>query len=212
MSIQILELLFFAGIAFLVITKLISVLGTNSQEDPIKRNSYFGEPRSLKDVTDSTLQNPTDKSYKEVKELKISELGELIVKENEANIVNALEELQARMPSFNPSNFLHSSKVVFQMIVDSDITNTPSLLTLVDPRYVEQFKSIAHTYGKVINSSAINVKISEIYMFGNNVFVKLLFTGTNVTSNIDILHEEWTFCKNLIASGPDWYLTNIDRL
>ena len=57
MSVQLLELLFFAGIAFLIINKLISTLGTTSDDDPAKRNSYFGENASLKDVTNTTANS-----------------------------------------------------------------------------------------------------------------------------------------------------------
>ena len=48
-------------------------------------------------------------------------------------------------------------------------------------------------------------------MFGNNIFVKVLFAGKNITDKIKELHEEWTFTKSTLSSSPDWHLTNIDR-
>ena len=97
------------------------------------------------------------------------------------------------------------------MIIDTDITDA-NLDKLVDKRYIEQFKSVALNYGGLLNSKKLNAKISDLYMFGNNVFIKILFTGQNITDKIENLNEEWTFSKSLIKSGNDWYLTNIDLL
>jgi predicted lipid-binding transport protein (Tim44 family) len=48
-------------------------------------------------------------------------------------------------------------------------------------------------------------------MFGNNVFIKILFAGKNITKKIKNMHEEWTFTKSANNSGNEWFLTNIDR-
>ena len=120
-------------------------------------------------------------------------------------------ELYKKLPSLNLAKFIRSTKVAFAMIIDTDITDA-NLDKLVDKRYIEQFKSVALNYGSLLNSKKLNAKISDLYMFGNNVFIKILFTGQNITDKIENLNEEWTFSKSLIKSGNDWYLTNIDLL
>jgi hypothetical protein len=57
------ELLIFAGIAFFVINKLISKLGSTSDNDPAKQiTSFFGESK-MKYVT-STSQNTSANIFK----------------------------------------------------------------------------------------------------------------------------------------------------
>ena len=76
---------------------------------------------------------------------------------------------------------------------------------------VHHFKSIIASYGDIEKSSGLEAKISDIYTFGNNVFIKVLFSGKNIVTKIKDFQEEWTFSKSLIQAGPDWFLTNIER-
>jgi predicted lipid-binding transport protein (Tim44 family) len=48
-------------------------------------------------------------------------------------------------------------------------------------------------------------------MLGNNIFIKILFTGKNITKKTKNMHEEWTFTKSTIVPGPQWHITNIDK-
>ncbi|WP_316354051.1 TIM44-like domain-containing protein [Candidatus Trichorickettsia mobilis] len=219
MSVQLLELLFFAGIAFLIINKLISTLGTTSDDDPAKRNSYFGENASLKDVTNTANTTNVAGNIMKPNFLKkkvqdtISNLPELIIMDNEQAIIQGLTELRDRMPSFNPGNFLRNAKSAFKMIIEAGVNNNTAMLEeLVDKRYLSLFADIVSSYGKIQETTNLEAKISEIYMFGNNVFIKVVFNGTEVTDNIANLYEEWTFSKSLIAMNNNWYLNNIERL
>lgn len=210
MSAQILELLFFAGIAFLIINKLISALGTTSDDDPAKRRSYFGEPTNgLKDVTSTSRNNDNviKGKFLEQKSKPQLDLTGLIAPENIENIRAGIFKIQQRLPSFNPSNFLRNAKIAFKMIIEAATNNKDNLAALVDKRYLEQFSVLAPTYSKLLNVVDLEAKISEIYMFGNNAFIKILFI-----SNINHWREEWTFSRSLISSSSDWYLTNIDRI
>jgi len=216
MSAQIVELLVFAFIAFLIINKLIATLGTTSDEDPAKHSSYFGETKELKDVTATARNARNGKNIINVKFNKAKtpnedELRDAIVAENYSNILDNCTELYKNFPSFNFVKFLRSTKMAFGMIIESYINNSSNLDNLVDKRYIEQFKSIASNYGNILNNDALAARVSDLYMFGNNVFIKVLFTGENVTSKINNLKEEWTFTKSLIQSGNDWHLTNIDH-
>jgi predicted lipid-binding transport protein (Tim44 family) len=212
MSAQLIELLIFAAIAFLVISKLISTLGSTSGDEPTKRGSYFGETANLKDVTNSAQQtNIIEKAFLGSKTANTDELNGLIVEDNKEAIVKGFREVLVRLPQFKPSNFLRNAKNAFRIIIESGISNKEDLATLVDKRYLDQFKAIVSSYGNLISFSNLDATISEIYMFGNNAFIKILFTGQNVTTAIGNLREEWTFTKSLIQSGPDWYLSNVDR-
>ena len=217
MSSQLIELIIFAAIAFFIISKLISVLGTTTEDDPARqKKSYFGEPSGLKDVT-----GEEKKGYKGGKIINASftdlknriNLKGLIVPENKDSINEGLKQVSSRIPAFSLDKFLKGAKMAFKVIVEkADNDNDTDLVELIDKRYIKAFQEFAPSYGNYQPSAALNAQVSEIYMFGNNAFVKVIFTGDNVTDKISNLHEEWTFTKNLLSSyGPEWYLSNIDR-
>ena len=213
MSGQILELIIFAGIAFFIINKLISTLGKTSGDDPAKNNSFFGENigSKLKDVTYST----TTASILRPKFLKASQpnLKGVVLEESKEAVEKGLQEVLDKVPAFDIQRFANGAKLAFQMIVESSLQNDEKQLEeLVDKRYIESFKATASNYGNFnSNENKLEVYISDIYLFGNNIFIKVLFTGNNITDKIKNLQEEWTFSKSTLSSDPTWYLTNIDR-
>ena len=143
----------------------------------------------------------------------IINLPDLIIIDNEQAIIQGLTELRDRMPSFNPGNFLRNAKSAFKMIIEAGANNNITMLEeLVDKRYLSLFSDIVASYGKIQETANLEAKISEIYMVGTNVFIKVVFNGTEVTNSITNLYEEWTFSKSLIAVNNNWYLNNIERL
>ncbi len=219
MSGQLIELIIFAGIAFFIINKLIATLGTTSDEDGIKRSSVFGEKTAMKDVTTSATNNTNKESVLSANILKPTftrknkiDLRGLVVPENDNDVKEGLVDVMNRVPAFNIHNFLKGAKAAFRMIVDAAYKNDEKELEqLVDKRYIQHFKTLSVSYGEYTAKTDPDLQISEIYMFGNNIFIKILFVGKNITNKIKDLHEEWTFTKSSIGNGNEWYLTNIDR-
>ncbi|WP_253307893.1 MULTISPECIES: Tim44 domain-containing protein [unclassified Rickettsia] len=212
MSAQIIELLIFAGIAFFIINKLITTLGSTSDDDPTKNKSYFGEP-PVKDVT-YTSKNSNDSAKKtEPTAEDLKALDGLIVEQNLTPVVDGMEMLQKRLRSFRPVSFINNAKAAFQMIIEA-VTNKQKdeLSQLIDKRFLEKFEEIAPSYGDFIDSTSLNAQFSEIYMFGNNVFIKLLFQGKNVVDKLENLKEEWTFTRSTNTSDVDWFLSNVERV
>ncbi len=214
MSAQLIELIIFAVIAFLVINKLIATLGITAEDDPTKNKSFFGEARSkMKDVTNTVKAKKSNVIKTSFKTTKTLSLKDLIVKENEKDIKSGLMELVDKLPSFNPSRFLKNAKTAFKMMLSANNKDSNvDLEELVDKRYLEQFQAITKSYGKyTATKTGLAAHISEIYLFGNNIFIKILFTGKNITSKVKEMHEEWTFTKSCLNNNPNWQLTNIDR-
>ncbi len=211
MSGQLLELIIFAGIAFFVINKLLSTLGSTAEDDPAKK-SNFGEPVSLKDVTPKKAKKTAAILRPAFAKKSKLDLKGLIVVENKNDIESGIVDLTDKLPNFNPAHFLKVSKVAFKMIIEAGSDSDSDLDELVDKRYLESFKAMAGSYGEYnSDASKLSALISEVYTFGNNVFVKVLFSGQNITNKIKELHEEWTFTKSTLSDGPAWHLTNIDR-
>lgn len=212
MSGQIIELIFFAGIAIFIINKLISILGTTSDDDPAKnpsRNGVFGD--NMKEVI-SEVSNPRrDEGIFALKIKKKFNLAGFVVPEREQEVANGLIDLENKLPNFNIEKFIKGSRGAFQMVIENSDNDT-ELEDLVDRRYIANFKDIAQSYGNFISSvEEVKAQIAEVYTFGNNIFIKVLFTGSNLTEKIKHFHEEWTFTKNVMMEGPGWYLSNIDR-
>ena len=214
---QLLELIIFAAIAFFIINRLMSILGTTSKNDPSQKGkSFLGEPssRKLKDVTETTM-------FSKVITPKIfngkvnNNLKGLIVDENAEEIRKNILEISERTKSFNVSHFLKCSvgafKAIMQLITAKKSASSDALEELIDKRYIGTLCAISDSYGKYNSKSTLNAKLSEIYMFGNNIFARVLLTGQNVTDKITRFNEEWTFTKSILSDSPSWYLTNIDR-
>lgn len=205
---QLIELAIFGVIAFLIINKLLSSLGSTNQDEPANKQSFFGENGIIKDVTAkpsvkeaTSNESPTNNNFKD-----------LILKGQEKEIKQGLAELLEKLPNFNLTKFMSGSKTAFKMILDAVEQNDEEQINeLLDKRYINEFWQIAHSYlGNSLNDS-VQAQISEIYTFGNNVFIKILFIGKNILKNNDNFQEEWTFSKNSLESSPNWYLNNIDK-
>ncbi|AFE52870.1 hypothetical protein MA5_03470 [Rickettsia prowazekii str. GvV257] len=212
MSPQIIELLIFAIIAFYIINKLITTLGSTSEEEQIKNKSYFGEP-VIKDVTYSTVKDhkKVERNVSRTQDIKV--FKDIIVENNINAVVDGIEQIHKRLYSFDPVKFINNAKTAFQMIIEAAYKkDVKELSELIDKRYLEEFEKIIPSYGDFFDSSALSAKYSEIYIFGNNIFIKLLFQGKNVVDKIEDLQEEWTFTRNANTKEVDWFLSNIERV
>ena len=212
MSGQLLELIIFAGIAFFIINKLIATLGSTSEDDPAQKKSFFTNAQGMRDVTDSVKKKATVLKPKFPKTKKVSLKG-LVVPGTEKEVTEGLADVLAKVPNFSVGTFLKGAKAAFKMIIDAGSSDDePELEELVDKRYMDHFKAMSSSYGEYsAKDKALTAQVSEIYMFGNNVFVKILFAGKNITDKIKDMHEEWTFTKSILNSSSAWHLTNIDR-
>lgn len=213
MSGQLLELIIFAGIAFFIINKLIATLGSTSEEEQSRGKSIFkNKMHGMRDVTNSTKEKASILKPKFPRAKKVN-LNGLVVPGTEKEVMEGLSDVVAKLPNFSLDIFLKGAKSAFKMIIEAASSkNDAELEELVDKRYVDHFKAISPSYGKFSEvHPKLTAQVSEVYTFGNNIFVKILFAGKNITDKIKDMHEEWTFTKSTLNSGPEWHLTNIDR-
>ena len=216
MSAQILELLFFAGIAFLIINKLISTLGMTNHDD-VTKQSFFGEKNNnIKDVTPTFSPSKFKDAVFHEKQSNpnnaaTDNYSDIIIGDNNTEIIDYITQIQQSVRSFNPRKFLENSKSAFKMIIEAANSNGEDLKMLIDKRFMDQFEVISSSYGNIQNIAGLDAKVSDIHKFGNNFLIKILFSGRNIVSNIENFAEEWTFSRNLTQNSPNWYLTSIDR-
>lgn len=226
MSGQLLELLIFAGIAIFLVNKLISILGTSSEDDPSKRfqsKTFFGQTgtksanKHINSVASDIANDNPDMMGQKINESNEKDLAKqdgFVLQGKEREILEGLNMIRSKLPGFHLAKFHNNSKMAFDLIIQAGLEgNEDEMQELVDPRYVEHFKEVAIDYAKIVNSSSvIKYEISEIYMFGNTAFIKVMFTQNSNDSAENSLNEEWTFSRNILAEGKTWYLSNIDKI
>lgn len=197
MSPQIIELLIFAAIAFFLINKLISILGSTNENDELNK-SFFGEPFGMKDVT---------QKFKVLKKIDGDYANNDIIDEaNKRQILEKLPIINTKLQNFDLAKFVKGSISAFSMLTSNSEKEDKDLLeNLVDKRFIEEFASKVAKYYEY-NSTSINAKVTDLYLFGNNVFIKVLFT--NKTKK---LRSIWTFSKNSNDNNRNWFLSNIEE-
>ena len=195
MSVQLIELMFFAAIAFFLFNKLISILGnTNENDGQAQDRSFFGEVGGLKDVTEKPVN---------LKLVKKDDFAEIISAEHLKTVLQNLEVVSQRIANFNIEKFVAGSKTAFAMLIEAAASNDADTInSLVDKRFAQQFQDSASRYNDGAPDN-IDAKILELYMFGNNAFIKLLFSNGS-------FKEEWTFTKNTNDRSLNWFVSNID--
>lgn len=193
MSAQIIELMFFAGVAFFLVNKLISILGKTNENDGPNNRSFFGEVSSLKDVTEKPVS---------IKLVKKEDFVETVDQDSLSSVLQNLAIISSRISGFNIEKFVVGAKSAFAMLISAASSNDLETINgLVDKRFVEQFVGQAEKY-KTFDAEGVEAKILELYMFGNSAFIKILFNKSD-------FKEEWTFTKNTNDPGPNWFVSNV---
>lgn len=188
MNVKIFEIIFFIILSLFLINKLLSILGSVEEDEENiskKKPSFFGEPGNIIDVTD-------------FKEKRDKELNAQISEE---------DRVRSMIPDFNSSNFLKGAKAAFFIIIKAYKEQDQATLDeLVDKRFKEDFFNEIKIYKEHLDEEKISSKISNINIFGNNVIIKVLFSGAGIDNS------EWTFIKSALSEGPNWYLSNIETI
>lgn len=196
MSPQIIELLIFAAIAFFLINKLISILGSTNENDELNK-SFFGEPFGMKDVT---------QKFTILKKIGNNDNNDIIDEANKRQILEKLPIINTKLQNFDLVKFVKGSVSAFSMLTSKSAKGDKDLLeNLVDKRFIEEFYSKVEKYYDY-NTTSIDAKVTDLYLFGNNVFIKVLFTDSTKK-----IMEIWTFTKNSNDSNRNWFLSNIEE-
>ena len=203
MSPQILEIVIFAAIAYFIINKLISILGSTDEDSPKHRGSKYGEPTNLKEVRGFDISNIKAKS---IKNLAISQKQDysFLINSKDRHLAESLEELTTRIENFNPASFIKNASKATEFILEALQNNDQETLEeLVDSRYLSDVIAQKEKYNS-FSKNISDAKISDITFFGNNVIIKIVVSPTKK------LLEEWAFSKKLNLNTQTWLLSNIE--
>lgn len=199
MSAQMVEILVLAVIAFLIISKLLSILGTTDEDDPARKKmgggSIFGAPSGMKDVTGTVRERDEENS-------KVISLHSRKAFSNDKETNNIISNILEKMPDFNPEKFLKGAKGAFKMVLEAlEKEDEETLQNLVDRRFLSELQNKKDHY-KSVTSGDMQASFEDAYSFGNIVYVKVKMKAKK-------LEESWVFHKNVQDNGPAWHLSNI---
>jgi predicted lipid-binding transport protein (Tim44 family) len=210
-----LEVIIFALIAFVIISKMLNILGDVNEEDVKSSKSFFGEAiNPIKTVTGSRLKSSEklkivnglakkiQASAERYKDFVLTDGSTPAIK-----IIDGLEALSVKMPSFDIAKFIENATKALYMSNESIRSSKFEVLNyIVDKRFISKIKSSQHESLRNLDLNLLSAKVCEVYSFGNNMFIKVLFEMSN---NIK---EEWAFSKNLLETNPVWYICSIDSV
>jgi len=189
MAANLLELFILGALAIYLVNKLLYIVGSVEEDDPMKKRSEFQETASIKDVT-NTARNMEDSVSSAI-----------------MNISNQFSKLKSLIPNFQEDKFLEASKSAMGLIIEShNEQDTQRLSELVDPIFLDKFR---HNYDfKNMNVDNVTGKIIDIFIFGNNISIIVRFDKIMHKKKETV--QEWTFIKNANKPDPNWYLKNIN--
>lgn len=204
MTPQIVEILVFALIAFFIINKLISILGTSDDDTGRYGNSKFGEADGMTDVTSTAKSNKVISLASIINKSEIN--YDVLHDPNDSYLKTSLEELYEKMHKFNPQKFIKNASKAWQVILKLlKLKSDESLVDLIDPRFMNEFKNRSILYKDLNIDKLPHLKISDITIFGNNVIIKVIVEVK------DFVTEEWAFSKNINSESSTWLLCNIEN-
>jgi predicted lipid-binding transport protein (Tim44 family) len=213
------EFLIYTGVVLFLFFRLFNVVGTTSEDDPARNNANMADDESLiKNVSEgyngesiSPAGDLTNNNYSTRFKFKATE-NETELAQSESEFSSNLQKLQTMFKNFEPNKFLRGAKNAFPTIIDAaNNAEDNQLDQLVDKRFKDEIKSISKDYGEILNSQELEAKLSEIYVFGRNATLRVLFESKNGFSGKRPLKESWTFIKNSQDTSPNWYLTSIEE-
>ena len=215
MSPHIIELIFFAIVAIILVNKLINILGkVDNNDEDVNISNKSNAP--VKDVTDSVSKK--DKYNTKAYENHVKKINHLIDSHYRKEIEKGLYDLLSLAPSFDFIEFIGKAHKAAQVSVEFLINNDQdNLKVLVDPRFMSSFQEKCEFYKDYNPLTISKTEITGVYLYGNNAFIKLMLyiipAQTNVTLKKELpnIQQEWTFIKNLNDNSPIWYLNNIDH-
>jgi predicted lipid-binding transport protein (Tim44 family) len=205
MSPQIIEIIIFASIALFLINKLLSILGTTDEDDPVKSFKFNNKNESsqIKDVTNTINNENEEESAKEesIKNLKTK------YPYLQDDLLQNLDKILNFDFGFDDEKFLKSTNIVARELIKAYKEKDQKIIdSLVDTRFLSAFNYIMESNPyKECNLEKITSLYSDIYIFGNNISITVEMTFSNNKK------ENWVFSHSILQDNKDWYLSNIDN-
>lgn len=178
-----LKLIFVVGIMFLVLNRLMAILGSVQRGTaPDARGS------KLLDVT-GTGQNLPSVDHK------------LIVEAEKGGVLENLKTLCDRMDNFSLPSFVKGARKAMSLAIEAaKAGDEKTINSLSDSGLVQVFQKFAGKFESNSSAEAMRAKVYRVQMFNNKAFITL---------SMDCPKSRWTFSKHIKQEDPKWYISDI---
>lgn len=227
------DILLFAIIAFILVTRLGKILGDNSQEGDranVKQTwaKTFEDKKNQKSKVIPLKKHLAEKAKQDTKEKttqQIFETSDNVV----GNVASGFRDIANADASFNPDAFVNGSKKAFEMVLKAFVDgDKETLRNLLDSQLYTTFASVIDirtAEGHNAKNDLIsidNVTPISATLKGNIACIELQFETQqiNVTYDdnedvvdghpqaVDTIKDIWTFERDITSKVPNWVLTH----
>ena len=227
-----LDILLFAIVAFVLVTRLSKILGQDSNEEDranIERTWAHTfkekEQQREKKLQDQQQKALDDKSDKTTEQTFAEDMSENI----SGSVESGFRDIVGADASFNPAQFLNGSKKAFEMVLQAFVDgDKDTLQNLLDNKLYTKFASVIDirtAEGHTAKNDLIgtdDVEPLSAKLQGKIAIVEVKFTSQqiNVTHDendeivdghpqaIDTIVDVWTFERDVKSKAPNWVLTH----
>ena len=220
-----LDILLFAIVAFVLITRLGKILGQDSSEED-RANIEQTWAKTFEEKAKRKLEKQEAKINSESQEDPVYIANDDI----ELTGVDAgFSDIAKADSTFNPTKFLDGSKIAFEMVLKAFIDgDKDTLQNLLDTKLYTKFASVIDirtAEGHTSSNDLIAIDVAEpvsARLDGKIAIVEVKFVSQqiNVTLDenenvvdghlqaIDTITDVWTFERDVKSKAPNWMLTH----
>ncbi|MCH2037666.1 MAG: Tim44/TimA family putative adaptor protein [Rickettsiales bacterium] len=217
---DLITLIFFAGVAIVIIIKFNSILGKRFEDDDkVVDLSQYREREPVKDPEQEALEKERAMQHER-------EQAEVLEKLDVTTLQN-VKELMKKDPSFSVDTFLQGGRAAFEMIIEafSNADKTTLRNMLDDNVYYAFEKEIENLKSKgrrkeITIISIVSADIVKSVIVDNHARISLRFVSEQIDAvydmegniiegnktEINTLEDVWTFKKPIKSSNPNWLL------
>ena len=226
-----LDILLFAIVAFVLVTRLSKILGQNSNEEDranIERTwaqtfKEKGEEKAKQQAIADGQHN--DQDSKTTQQVLTQDMPENV----SGSIESGFRDIAGADASFNPHQFLDGSKKAFEMVLNAFVDgDKDTLQNLLDNKLYTKFASVIDirtAEGHTSKNDLVSIDGADpvsAKLDGKIAIVEVKFTSQqiNVTYDenekvvdghpqaIDTITDVWTFERDVKSKAPNWVLTH----
>ena len=207
------EILLFAFIAFILIKKLLDVLGQKDEDGPSSFGTFANKMkiRNVEEVIkNAKMGQPAQQKLSQLiekfsgKEQSYSQILAPLDEIDKKRVIDNIIELENIIQNFKLDKFLQGAQGAYNMLIDAFGNHKNDAIDfLVTKDFARNLQdsppnSLEH------NLPMSKAEITDVTKFGNSAFIKVVFSLS------ESCQEEWTFTKNINNQADNaWKISNI---
>lgn len=207
------EILLFAFIAFILIKKLLDVLGQTDDDKP-SHFSSFANKMKIKNVEEviknAKMGQPAQQKLSQLiekfasKEQNYNEILAPLDEIDQKRVIDNIIELENIIQNFRLDKFLQGAQGAYNMLIEGFGNHKNDVIDFLVTKDFASNLQASPPNSLEHNLAIIKAEIADVTKFGNSAFIKVVFSLQEGCG------EEWTFTKNINNQADKaWKISNI---